>query len=132
MGTVLDPLAFAHQVDEHRAAIALPDAPAVERRELAAAQGAAQKHRQNRPVPFSFHGLDLGLSEKVARLLRESQFPARFPDWRTPLRDTIPWATRRSSNPFSAASAASLRIADSRRLMEGGARRADSRALRYC
>jgi hypothetical protein len=49
-------------------------------------------------------------------------FPALSPDWRTPLRDTIPWATLRLSKPFSDVSAASLRIADSRRLMEGGTR----------
>jgi hypothetical protein len=54
-------------VDEHPAAVALLDVPALERCELAAAQGAAQKHRQNRPVPFSLGGLDLRLSEQVAR-----------------------------------------------------------------
>src|SRR5215469_472420 len=61
-----DPLSLAHQVDEHPAAVALLDVPAVEHCELAAAQGAAQKHRQNRAVPFSFNGLDLGLSKQVA------------------------------------------------------------------
>jgi len=44
------------------------DVPALERRELAPAQGAAQKRRKNRAVPFSFDSLDLGLSEQVARL----------------------------------------------------------------
>src|SRR5215469_18243531 len=47
----------------------------------------------------------------------------------TPLRD-IPWGRLRSSIPFSAASAASLQIADRRRLMEAGARPADSRSDR--
>jgi hypothetical protein len=37
-----------------------------------------------------------------------------------------------ATEPFSAASAASLRIADNRRLIEDGARSADSRTLRYC
>jgi hypothetical protein len=44
-----------------RAAVALLDVPALERGKLAPAQGAAQKHRQNRPVPFSFHCFELGL-----------------------------------------------------------------------
>ena len=44
----------------------------------------------------------------------------------------IPWATLRSSQPFSATSVASLRIADILRLMEEGAKLADSRTLRYC
>jgi hypothetical protein len=83
------------------------DAPARERRELAPAQGAAQKHRQNGTVPFSFSGLDRGLSKQIARLF-PGEFPALEPDWRTPLRDTIPWATLRSSNPFSAASRSPL------------------------
>src|SRR5215472_17585197 len=48
------PLSLAHQVDKHPAAVTLLDVPAVERRELAAAQGAPQKRRQNRTVPFSF------------------------------------------------------------------------------
>jgi hypothetical protein len=38
----------------------------------------------------------------------------------------------RSSKPFSAASVASFWITDSRRLMEAGARPANSRTLRYC
>ena len=64
----------------------------LERRELAPAQSAAEKHRQNRTVPFSFHGVDFGLSEQVARLLPRSQFPALASDWRTPWRDTrFPW-----------------------------------------
>ena len=41
---------------------------ALERGELAPAQGAAQKHRQNRAVPFSFDGFELRLSEEVAGL----------------------------------------------------------------
>jgi hypothetical protein len=63
-----DPLSFAHQVDDHPTAVPLLDVPALERGELAAAQSAAQKHRQNRTVPFSFHGLDLGLTEELAGL----------------------------------------------------------------
>ena len=35
--------------------------------QLAAAQCSAQKHRQNRAVPFSFRGLEVGLSQQVAR-----------------------------------------------------------------
>ena len=73
-----DPLALAHQVDEHPAAVALLDVPALERREFAAAQGAAQEHRENGAVPFSFGGLDLGLSEEVAGLFPEaSSLPCR-------------------------------------------------------
>jgi hypothetical protein len=49
--------------------------PALERRELAASQGASQKHRQNRPVPFSFHRLDLRLSEQVAGLFPGEPVP---------------------------------------------------------
>ena len=37
-------------------------------RELAPAQRAAQKHRENRTVTVSFGGVYLGLSEQVARL----------------------------------------------------------------
>src|SRR5215469_1940025 len=48
--------------------VPLLDMRALERGKLAAAQGAAQKHRQNRPVPLSPHGFELGLSEVVARL----------------------------------------------------------------
>jgi hypothetical protein len=51
-----------HDVPDHSLAQLL-DVPQLERRELAAAQGAAQKHRQNRTVPFSFHSVGLGLSE---------------------------------------------------------------------
>src|SRR5215472_421380 len=59
MGTVRI-LSLAQQVDEHPAALALLDVPALERRELASTQSAAEKHRQNRAVPFSFHGVELG------------------------------------------------------------------------
>jgi hypothetical protein len=40
-------------------AVALLDVPRLERRELAPAQSAAQTHRQNRAVPFSFGGLEV-------------------------------------------------------------------------
>jgi hypothetical protein len=52
----------------HPAAVALLDVPALQRRELAPAQGTAEKHRKNRTVPFAFDGVDVGLSEQVARL----------------------------------------------------------------
>ena len=63
-----DPLSLAHQVDEHPAIVALLDVPGVERRELAPAQCAAEQHRKDRTVPFSFGGFAFGLSEQVARL----------------------------------------------------------------
>ena len=37
-----DPLSLVHEVDEHSAAVALLDVPAVERREFAPAQGEAK------------------------------------------------------------------------------------------
>jgi hypothetical protein len=44
-------------------------------RELAPSQGAAQKHRQNRAVPFSFDGFDHGLSKQVSRLFPGEPVP---------------------------------------------------------
>jgi hypothetical protein len=44
------------------------DVPAIERRELAAAQGAAQKHCQNRPVPFSFRGVRSQVTEQLSEI----------------------------------------------------------------
>ena len=52
---------------EHPAAVALLNVLRLQRREFAATQSAAEKHRQNRTVPFSFHGFYGGLSEQVAR-----------------------------------------------------------------
>jgi hypothetical protein len=68
-------LFLAHEVDEHPAAVALLDVPRLERRELAPAPGAVQKHRQNRAVPFSFHSFKLGLSEQAARLFAGKPIP---------------------------------------------------------
>jgi hypothetical protein len=44
-------------------------------RELAPAQSTAQKHRENRAVPLSFGGLDLGLSKQVASLFPGEPVP---------------------------------------------------------
>ena len=49
--------------------------PAPERRELAPAQRAAEKHGKNRTVPFAFHGVGVGLSEQVARLFSGEPVP---------------------------------------------------------
>jgi hypothetical protein len=49
--------------------------PAAERRELAPAQRTAEKHCQTRTVPFSFHSVDVGLSEQVASLFPGEPVP---------------------------------------------------------
>jgi hypothetical protein len=60
---------------EHPAAVALLDVAAVESRQLAPTLRTAEKHRKNRTVPFSFHGVDVGLGKQVARLFPRKRLP---------------------------------------------------------
>ena len=69
MGTVRIRFPLPLRSTNTPAPVALLDMRALKRRELAPAQSAAQKYRENRTVAFSFGGLYLGLSEQVARLL---------------------------------------------------------------
>jgi hypothetical protein len=100
----------------------LLDVPAVERRELAAAQGAPQQH---------FGGLDLGLSEQVARLFPGEPVPCPGAGLADTLERHDSLSNAAIEQPVLAASAVSLRIADSRRLMEAGARPIPGRSG-YC
>jgi hypothetical protein len=48
--------------------VARLDVSSFERHELAPAQGTAEQHRQDRTIPVSFDGVEVGPGEQAARL----------------------------------------------------------------
>jgi hypothetical protein len=59
-------LSLAHRSTNTPSSVPLLDMRALGRRELAAAEGATEKDRQNRTVPFSFGGVAVGLTEQLS------------------------------------------------------------------
>jgi hypothetical protein len=104
--------------------------PAFER-ELAPAQRTAEKHCKHRTVPFSFDGVEVGPGEQVARLFPGEPVPCPVAGLADALKGDDSPATLRSRKPFSGFFG-KLADRDNLRLMEAGAKPADSRTLRYC
>jgi hypothetical protein len=103
---------LANEIDDAPETIALLDMCQRERRHFGSSQAAAEKYGKNRPIAQALQRVVSGALRRACACRRDSQFPVRMPCVFALLTRLMPAANSGTSSPLSAASAASLRIAD--------------------
>src|ERR1700722_13260606 len=103
---------FSHEIDDTPSSVTLLQMHKCESCHFRSPQSAAKKNREDGAIAQTMDLRDQGALRRAWACRCDSQFPTRMPVDFTLLTRLIPCANSGASNPLSAASAASLRMAD--------------------
>jgi hypothetical protein len=126
-----DPTVLSDQVNDAPAAIALFDVRQGERSSLGPSQAAADKNGENSSVAQSPQCRDKRGASSACACFCDGQFPVHIPCFFALFTREMPAGSSGPSRPLSAASAANLRIADIRMMIDDEPRRRSSSDTRH-
>ena len=109
---------LADEIDDAPPAVALLDMRERERRDFGSPQPAAEKNSEDRAIAQAPDVEMSGAFRSVCACRSDSQLPTRMPVDFALFTRAMPAASSGASRPLSAASAASLRIADIRTMID--------------